>query len=83
VASTVVGEAVDSAVFMTIAFAGQLPPADLVKTAITLYIVKMVYEIIALPLSDSVSNWVKKKENLDQIDYPETTNYNPFILRET
>lgn len=83
VASTVVGEAVDSMVFMTIAFAGQIPPMDLMKTMLTLYVVKVVYEIVALPLSVPFSNWVKKREGLDQIDYPEKTNYNPFSLRDT
>ena len=82
-ASTIVGEAVDSLVFMVIAFTGKIPPLDLVRTAAILYVVKVVYETIALPISIPVSNWVKRLESTDHIDEPETTNYNPFRFDET
>lgn len=82
VASTIVGEAVDSIVVMTIAFAGVIPPADLIKTMVTLYFVKVAYEVVVLPVSIPFSNWVKKKEEIDHLDLPETTNYNPFLLRD-
>lgn len=80
VMSTIVGEGVDSIVFMVIAFIGAIPPRDLIKTILILYIVKVVYEIIALPISTRFANWVKKVEGLDTIDYPERTNYNPFAV---
>ena len=76
--STVVGEGVDSIVFMTIAFAGTIPSADLLKTILTLYIVKVIYEFIAIPISTRFANYVKKVEGVDKIDYPDRTNYNPF-----
>lgn len=80
VASTMVGEAADSIVFMTIAFLGAIPFKNLVMTIITLYVVKVLYEIVALPASVPFSNWMKRVEGVDHIDTPETTNYNPFIL---
>lgn len=82
VASTIAGEAVDSLVFMTVAFTGQIPPTDLLQTIMTLYFVKVAYEVIALPVSVPFSNWLKKKESIDHIDYPNRTNYNPFLLRD-
>jgi len=80
VASTMVGEAVDSIVFMSIAFIGEIPPAAIVSTIITLYIAKVLYEIVALPFSIRFANWVKKIEGVDYIDTPQLTNYNPFAV---
>lgn len=80
VASTIVGEAVDTAVVMTIAFAGVMDTKNFFKTAIILYIVKVAYEIVALPISVPFSNWVKKLERIDKIDKPNETNYSPFAV---
>lgn len=80
VASTLVGEAVDSLIFMTVAFVGVIPIADLFTTMLTLYVAKVLYEIVALPLSVPLSNWLKKKEGIDHTDHPEDTDYNPFAF---
>lgn len=78
VVSTIVGEGVDTIVFMTIAFLGQFSLSNLISTALTLYVFKVLYEIIATPFSVRFANWIKKIEGVDEIDYPETTNYNPL-----
>lgn len=78
--STIVGEAVDSAVFMILAFAGVMETTNLVRTMLTLYVVKVIYEIVALPLSTRIAEWVKRTENVDVIDDPQTTSYNPFSI---
>lgn len=78
VVSTIVGEAVDSIVFMVVAFTGVIPMADLLITTLTLYLVKVTYEIVALPISTQFANWVKRVEDIDHIDTPKITNYNPF-----
>lgn len=78
--STIVGEAVDSVIFIVVAFGGVISIADLMRTGITLYAFKVVYEIIALPISVPFANWVKCYEGVDRIDCPETTSYNPFTL---
>jgi hypothetical protein len=80
VASTIVGEAIDTGVVMTIAFAGVMDTKNFVKTTLILYAVKVVYEIVALPLSVPFSNWVKRLEHIDKIDDPDKTNYNPFAV---
>ena len=79
IASTIVGELVDSVIFMSIGFFGVLSLADLVRTIVTLWLAKVVYEIIALPFSMPFANWVKKVEGVDQIDDPQHTRYNPFV----
>ncbi|HZF02013.1 MAG TPA: queuosine precursor transporter [Methylomirabilota bacterium] len=78
IASSIAGEFIDSAVFMFVAFAGTQSAADLFKLALTLWIAKVIYEIVALPLSLWLANRVKQIEGVDKIDRPEETNYNPF-----
>ena len=78
VASSAAGEFVDSVVFMLVAFAGVLATADMATTILTLWLIKVLYEMVALPFSLRFANWVKKIEGVDKIDRPEATNYNPF-----
>ncbi len=78
--STVVGEAVDTTVFITIAFVGELSPAVLLSIGASHYTFKVLYETVATPVSTRFANWVKKVEGIDVIDHPEKTNYNPFAI---
>jgi len=80
VLSTIVGEGVDTVVVMLIAFTGVLSFQEIIQVGGSIYIFKVLYEIIATPFSTRFANWVKKFEGIDQIDYPEQTNYNPFII---
>ncbi|MGQ0702171.1 MAG: queuosine precursor transporter [Gemmatimonadales bacterium] len=81
VASTLVGEAVDTTIFMTVGFAGVIAGRDLLTTMLVLYGFKLGYEIVALPLSIRVANWMKRVERFDQLDDPMLTRYTPFRLR--
>jgi uncharacterized integral membrane protein (TIGR00697 family) len=78
--STVVGEGLDSLVFMSVGFLGVMPNRDLVKVILTIWSVKVLYEIVALPLSMRVANWVKRAEGVDAVDDPQRTSYNPFSV---
>ncbi len=80
VASTIVGEGLDSIVFMSVGFIGVLSANDIVTTIVTIWIFKILYEIVALPFSMRFANWVKKIEGMDTIDSPTNTSYNPFIV---
>jgi queuosine precursor transporter len=80
IVSTVVGEGIDSIVFMSIAFTGSLTLREMIVTGGTLYLFKVIYEIIATPISVRLAELVKKIEGVDHIDYPERTTYNPFTL---
>lgn len=80
VASTIVGEGVDSVVFMLLAFGGAMAMGDLIATTVTIYVFKVVYEVIATPFSTRFANWLKVKEGLDVLDDPKSTNYSPFAV---
>lgn len=81
IASTIVGEAVDSVVFFSVAFYGVLANGDMVRAALSAYIIKLIIEIVMTPVSTRFSNWVKHVEGVDQIDLPGETTYNPFVIR--
>jgi uncharacterized integral membrane protein (TIGR00697 family) len=78
--STVVGEGFDSIIFMGVGFFGVIPFNNLLITILTIWSFKVLYEIVALPVSVRVSNWVKRAEGVDVIDHPAGTSYNPFSL---
>jgi hypothetical protein len=82
VLSTLVGEGLDSFVFMLVAFFGVLATEDLFITILTIWGVKVLYEILVLPFSTRFANWVKKVEGIDVIDTPEKVKYNPFSLNK-
>jgi queuosine precursor transporter len=78
VASTIVGEGFDSFIFMTVGFVGVLANSDLITTILTIWGIKVLYEIVALPISIPFANWVKRIEGIDVIDDPKKTSYNPI-----
>jgi len=82
VASTVVGEAIDTGLFFPLAFFGVIPTSELLKTMGIVYVTKVLYEVIALPLSTRAANWVKGREHVDEIDDPATTSYSPLLSGE-
>ncbi|OGR24298.1 MAG: transporter [Desulfobacca sp. RBG_16_60_12] len=68
VTSTLVGQGLDSGVFLTIAFWGILPPLGVASAAITQWLIKSGYEALATPLTYRVVNSLKKYEGLDAFD---------------
>jgi uncharacterized integral membrane protein (TIGR00697 family) len=76
IGSTVVGEAVDTVIVMTIGFAGSMSTHDLLVVMASGYTAKVVYEVVATPLTYAVVNWLKRKEGIDVID--RHTSFNPF-----
>ena len=84
IGSTVVGEGVDTMLFIAIAFLGVLPPELLIAVIVSNYIFKVGFEILATPLTYTAVGFLKRVEGVDVFDYG--TNFNPFILwtgRET
>jgi queuosine precursor transporter len=77
--STALGELVDTVIFFPLAFLGVVPTADLIHTMICIYFAKLLYELISLPVSTRIANYVKRVEGLDVIDNPETTDYSPLL----
>ena len=80
ISSTLVGEGLDSIVFVTIAFAGAIPTAALPSVIVTQWLVKCAYEIVATPLTYAVVNFLKRKEGVDIYDYD--TRFNPLRVNE-
>ncbi len=80
IGSTVIGQGLDSAVFMTIAFAGILPPKALVAAVLTQWIAKTAYEAAATPLTYGVVGFLKRREGIDV--YDTDTRFNPLVLSD-
>lgn len=80
ITSTLVGEGLDSAVFMTAAFAGTgvFPPDALLGAIATQWLFKVTYEILATPLTYAVVRFLKRQEGLDV--YDRATNFNPLAV---
>ena len=76
ISSTLVGQGLDSLVFIAIAFGGLMAPAAIMTTVISQWLFKSVYEIAATPLTYFVVNRLKQAEGVDTFDI--NTNMNPF-----
>lgn len=76
IGSTVVGQAVDTIIFVLFAFYNIFPTGLLVSAIISGYIFKVLYEVIATPITYTVVSFVKRREGIDV--YDRQTNFNPF-----
>lgn len=79
IGSTVVGELVDSVLFIFIAFSGLLEQKLLLTLIISNYIFKVGLEAILTPVTYRVVNYLKRTENEDYFD--RDTNFNPLIIK--
>ena len=79
ISSTVFGEAVDSTIFYPLAFIGIWSNETLVTVALTNYALKVLWEVLATPLTYRVVAAIKRAENEDYYDYD--TNFTPFSLK--
>ena len=78
IGSTVVGQGLDSAVFMTVAFAGIIPAEGLATAVVTQWLVKTAYEAAATPLTYLVVGFLKRRDGVDV--YDRETSFNPLSL---
>ena len=76
VGSTIVGQGVDTVLVMVLLFAGSQPPGLIVRLILSGYMFKVVYEVIATPLTYAVVNFLKRAEGVDY--YDRHTNFSPF-----
>ncbi|MGM9736595.1 MAG: queuosine precursor transporter [Candidatus Cryptobacteroides sp.] len=77
--STIGGEGVDSLIFFPIAFWG-IGTAEMLKLMATQIVLKTLYEIIILPLTNVCVRRLKKIEDTDV--YDENISYNPFKIKD-
>ena len=80
IGSTLVGQGLDSVVFMTLAFAGTIPLTGLANAIVVQWLSKSGYEAIATPLTYGAVTFLKKKEGLDAFD--DDTQFNPLLIGE-
>ena len=80
IGSTLIGQGLDSLIFISIAFAGTIPASGLVSAIITQWLMKTGYEVIATPLTYAVVNFLKKTEGVDV--YDQDTQFNPLKVME-
>jgi len=78
ITSTLIGQGLDSLIFITVAFAGNIPTSGLLNAIITQWLFKTAYEAAATPLTYMVVNAVKKLEGIDTYDYD--TKFNPLHI---
>ncbi|MDX2272547.1 MAG: queuosine precursor transporter [Cyanobacteriota bacterium] len=74
ISSTLVGQLVDTGIFIVIAFAGVFP--GLLALMVSNYIFKCGIEILFTPLTYWITGWLKQQEQEDYFD--RDTNFNPF-----
>jgi uncharacterized integral membrane protein (TIGR00697 family) len=79
IGSTLVGEGVDTVLFVLIAFAGTWPAKLVGEIMVTNYLFKVGLEAILTPATYGVVNFLKRTEREDYYDHD--TDFNPFRLR--
>ncbi|MEA1960179.1 MAG: queuosine precursor transporter [Bacillota bacterium] len=79
VGSTLVGEGLDTLIFMLIAFYGIFPTSIFISMVLVQYFWKVGYEIAATPLTYWIVARLKQKESMDAFD--RGINYNPFTVK--
>jgi uncharacterized integral membrane protein (TIGR00697 family) len=78
IGSTLVGQGVDSLVFISLAFVGTVPASSLASIIVTQWLGKSLYETAATPLTYVVVNFLKRAEGIDVYDYD--TCFNPLAI---
>jgi uncharacterized integral membrane protein (TIGR00697 family) len=78
VGSTIVGEGLDSLLFIGLAFGGAVPAAVLGGMILGQWLVKVAYEAAATPLTYALVGWLKAREGVDA--YDRDTDFNPMRL---
>lgn len=79
ISSTLIGEGVDTAIFVLVAFVGVLDSSLLWQVIVSNYIFKVGVEVLFTPITYAIIGFLKKKENEDY--YDRGTNFNPFTLK--
>jgi uncharacterized integral membrane protein (TIGR00697 family) len=76
IGSTLIGQGLDSAIFMTLAFVGTIPLNALFSAVVIQWLAKSLYEAVVTPLTYVVVAFLKRKEGLDV--YDRDTKFNPL-----
>jgi queuosine precursor transporter len=80
IGSTVVGQAVDSAIFYPVAFLGMWTSVTLIRVIAFNWVFKVLVEVVLTPVTYAVVGALKRAEKEDFFD--RGTNFSPFSLRD-
>ena len=78
--STLIGESLDTVIFVLVAFWWALPNTLIVALIVSNYVFKVGVEVVFTPLTYKIVNFLKKRENEDYFDY--NTDFNPFLIKK-
>jgi queuosine precursor transporter len=78
IGSTLVGQGLDTVVFVTLAFAGTVPTRTLGTIIVAQWAVKVAYEAAATPLTYAAVGYLKASEHVDVYDHG--TDFSPIRL---
>jgi hypothetical protein len=78
IGSTIVGQGLDTSIFIIIAFAGT--PSFAPIMILYHWLAKTAIEALATPFTYTAINFLKKKERIDVYDYK--TDFNPFAISD-
>lgn len=76
IGSTIIGQGLDTSIFITIAFIGT--PSFVPIMILYHWLAKTIIEAVATPLTYAIVNFLKKKEAIDTYDHD--TDFNPFRI---
>ena len=76
IGSTIIGQGLDTSIFIIIAFAGT--PSFAPVMIVYHWLAKTAIEALATPLTYTAVNFLKEREKVDVYDYK--TNFNPFTI---
>ena len=79
IGSTLVGQGLDSLVFVFLAFVGTIPLSAMISAIIAQWLVKSAYEALATPLTYIIVNRLKRAEGVDA--YDRDTRFNPLLVK--
>ncbi len=78
IGSTVVGQGIDTLIFVFIAFFGVYPNSMILVILVSNYVFKVLLEVAFTPLTYKIVGALKRTENVDYFD--RKTNFNPFVF---
>lgn len=78
IGSTFAGEAVDSLIFYPLAFLGTWSTEQVISVMIGNYFIKVLWEVVATPVTYKIVAFLKKAEQEDY--YDRDTDFNPFSI---
>lgn len=79
--STLMGSLLESIIFGYIAFYGRLPLTELIEMIILLTLIKVLYEMLAMPITLKFVEYLKNVEGLNVFEKPSLKGLMPRYLQ--